>query len=206
MYPELQGQTFKFKYENLPQGSDEEIILRESYRIFKILRNAATHSMDSITIINDRIMAQYNFRNTCFELSITQTGLSFLFTYIIELFTTNNIYTQNHIKAFNCELFNLLKNEISSVKDEFGEGIFPISNTLRLKRWVRYYIENPSFEIKEEHLLKITSPYELKSEFEKEYGVDYLVKLNKNDLYLIPGEVLNNNYELEISGLSYWKL
>ncbi|EKU42043.1 hypothetical protein C518_2997 [Lysinibacillus fusiformis ZB2] len=207
LYPNLQGNSFKYKYERLPSSSDEDIILREIYRIFKILRNAATHSMDSIDISNNTINAQYVFKGTNFKLQITQMGLSLLFTYIMNLFTVDEKYSQNHNSAFNRELFDLIKQEILVIEDEFGLFLTTISENLRLKRWVRYYINNPLFDyIEQQQVLKITSPYLLESEFEKEYGADYLVKLSQNEIYLVPGELLNDQFEIEITKLLNWKL
>lgn len=206
-FPELHGQSFKYKYEHLPSELDDEIIFKECFRIFKLLRNAATHSMNSISVSDENIFARYNFRETDFKLQITQKGISLLFTYILELFSSDTLYTNNHYKAFNRELFDLIKQEIFVITDEFGNELKSISNNIKLKRWVRYYIENPSFELENERKnLKIKTPYELSNDYEKEYGVDYLIKISEDDTYLVPGEVLNEQYEIELSYILEWKI
>jgi hypothetical protein len=206
-YPELQGQSFKYKYENLPCEIDEEIILKECFRIFKLLRNAATHSMNSISVSNGNIIAHYNFRDTAFNLQMTQKGISLLFTYILELFSSKTIYSNNHYKAFNRELFDLIKKEISVLSDEFGCELKSISNSLKLKRWLRYYIENPTFDLNNEtNKLKIYDPYVLSEDYEKEYGVDYLINISDGVTYLIPGELLNDQYEIEFSQITDWEI
>lgn len=207
VFPELQGHTFKYKYENLPFDTDEDIIFKECFRIFKLLRNTATHSMNSISVTEEKIIARYDFRDTNFNLEMTPFGISLLFTYILELFSSKPKYSTNHYKAFNLEIFDLIKKEISVITDEFGSELKPISDNLRLKRWVRYYIKNPSFEIiNETNKLKITTPYELTSDYEKEYRVDYLIKTSEDATYLIPEELLNDQCEIELSYITEWKI
>ncbi|MEX3625359.1 hypothetical protein [Viridibacillus arvi] len=206
-FPELQGQTFKYKYDHLPCESDEDIIFKECFRVFKLLRNAATHSMTSITVTNEKILVQYNFRGTNFYLDITQMGMSLLFTYILESFSPDNRYTNNHRKAFNRELFDRINAEIPGITDEFGTGLNQISEEFRLKKSVRYYLKNPSFILlNESNKLRITTPYELKSEYEQGYSVDYLINMSEDATYLVPSEMLNEQYEITISNIIDWKI
>ncbi|MFT9820715.1 hypothetical protein [Lysinibacillus sp. NPDC056185] len=206
-FPNLQGKSFRYKYIHLPNSSDEEIILKECYRLFKLLRNAATHSMNSITISNDDIVAEYDFNHTNFHLKITSLGISYLFTYVLEPFNSNSLYTQNFFRAFNRELYDLLKQEVSTFSDDFGTELNSISSNLKLRRGVRNYIVNPSYEISNEtSKLKITTPYIKHAIYEKDYGVDYFIKIPESNKYLIPDEVLNDQYEIKLTNLQDWKL
>lgn len=204
-YPALQGQTFRNKYRNLPNSSDDEIILKECFRIFKLLRNAATHSMNSISIIDEDIIADYYFNDTHYNLKITKVGISWLFTYIIELFDSRTSPTLNHSIALKRELFELLKNEISAFSDDFGNGLNPISSDLKLRRIVRYLIKGSPFEINSDKL-KIKKPYKFIETYEKDYGADYLIQVSDNETYLIPGEVLSNDYDIKLADAQNWKL
>lgn len=203
-HTDLQGLTFRNKYMNLPNSSDDEIILKECYRIFKLIRNAATHSMSSISTLNNDIIADYHFNDTHFYLKITKKGMSWLFTYIIELFNSKTTYTSNHSIAFRRELYELLKNEISAFSDDFGNELTPISNDLKLRRVVRYRIKGSPFEISSDKL-KIKKPYKLDETYEKVYGVDYLIE-SEHESYLIPGEVLSDEYDIKITDAQNWIL
>lgn len=206
-FPNLQGQSYRNKYLNLPHNTDKEIILRECYRIYKVLRNVAVHSMNSITVSNEKVVAQYNFNRTNYHLDISNEGVSYLFTYILESFNSNSQYTLNHDKALTRDLYDLIRQGINSFEDEFGIDLEPISNRLKIRSGIRNYIVNASFEINEKkNTLKIITPY-IKSEiYEKEYGVDYLIQLPNTTLYLIPDAVLNGHFEIELTKIDDWRL
>lgn len=203
-YPNLEGQSFYFKYKNLPDNTEEEIMNKEVYRIFKLLRNASIHSMSSVQFSKtNTVHISYNFKSTNYLFEINKQGIELLYTFVFENLRPLNEVTVNHRIGIKRKLYDELLLHITNIQDEFGNMIMPISNnTLRIKRVVRYLVKNPKFILSGNDILKIQSEYRLNTLVEPYYGVDYLVNLN-GKTYLIPQEVMTNN-QLHLSNLNDW--
>ena len=83
--PSTSGQSFKKKYENLPSSNDREIILKETFRLAKIIRNSLVHNLSNSTLSDENLSISYTFQSTPFQLNISKKGL-ILFNSIIYLF------------------------------------------------------------------------------------------------------------------------
>jgi len=67
-YPHLEGQSFAKKYCDLQATNDIEIMIKETYRILKILRNASIHSKNAISVRNNNIIVvDYEYKGTTFK-------------------------------------------------------------------------------------------------------------------------------------------
>lgn len=55
----LEGESFKKRYEKLPSNTNIEHIIKESYRIFKIIRNPLTHNRTSAHTSNSQLNISY---------------------------------------------------------------------------------------------------------------------------------------------------
>lgn len=199
LIPAFEGKSFKQRYQNLPSGSDDEIILKEMYRIMKIFRNAIVHSKGSIDIGSNRYSINYYFHSTNFQLDIEKKTIGQLYS-LIMIF----IKVRNNINSY---ILSLLRNyyddiSITNINDEFGSNLFPISNGLRLKKIRRYRINNPKYQVDNEKL--IIDKYKI-HEMEKSFsGAEYIIPIN-GILYMIPDEVLGEGGEIEISKIDEWK-
>ncbi|MFJ7557571.1 hypothetical protein ACIQXZ_27690 [Bacillus thuringiensis] len=200
-YPYLQGESYRNKYQSLPNSTDDEIILREIFRVFKLFRNASVHSMSSINYDSDKISVSYTYRQTSYNIEISKYGFELLFTYILDILNPLEKFTSHHHTSLNRKIYDEIKREIITFNDEFRAGLLDISNQIRLKRVVRYYIENPKY-LKVDGNIQITSIYELQPMIEDHYGVDYLIELDSLQ-YLIPAEVLNNN-QISTDEMQQW--
>ena len=76
----LVGLSFKGKYDQLKHSSDIEIISKETYRIFKLIRNTIVHNATGI-IINGNSY-KFNYRHpkfsTNFNIDLNKNALSLL--------------------------------------------------------------------------------------------------------------------------------
>lgn len=159
MFPDLQGESFRKKYQKIPKTDDNLIILSQIFRIFKILRNASVHSMNAITINDNVINVSYSFGNTNYELEINKPGLELLYTLVLD-FIDPVVLNEKYSAGLRRTLYDDLKGHIHKLSDEFGHtGLENISSGLRLKRIVRYQVTNPTYEIRDNHLI-INSIYE----------------------------------------------
>lgn len=135
------------------------------------------------------------------RVTISKYGFELLFTYILDILNPLDKFTSHHHTSLNRKIYDEIKREIITFNDEFGVGLLDISNEIRLKRVVRYYIENPKY-LKVDGNVKITSIYELQPMIEDHYGVDYFIELDSLQ-YLIPAEVLNNN-QISTDEMQQW--
>ncbi|MGV3267570.1 hypothetical protein [Cytobacillus pseudoceanisediminis] len=202
-YPDLGGESFHKKYREMPDGTDEQIMFKEIYRILKVLRNASVHSMNSVSLeANHSIVASYTHKGTEFSLNISKNGMELIYTFIFNLINPPMTkLTNNHILGIQRTLFDHIKANITTFSDEFGTDLGEISGELRLKRIVRYYVQNPMF-VKSNDSIKITTEYKLQSDFEIHYGVDYQIQIDDKTAVL-PSEVLIGN-EIPLNNLEIW--
>lgn len=202
-YSQLQGESFRKKYKSLPSITDDEIISKEIFRIFKLLRNASVHSMGSINYCDDKVSVSYTYSQTNYNMEITKHGLTLLFTYIMDILKPLNMLTSQHHSCLNRKMYDEIKEEINIFNDEFGSGLMDISNETRLKRNVRYYVQNPKY-LRTHDNVEITSIYELESMVKDHYGVDYFIEIDSRQ-YLIPAETLNGN-QMSMNEMQQWIL
>lgn len=199
-YPDLVGQSFKSKYKGLPNGTDDEIMFREVYRLLKTLRNAAVHSMNTISIKEDEsITASYTHNGTVFSLDISQLGMNYIYTFIYNYITPQpEELTSNHIKAIQRTIYDSIKQRINSFSDDIGTNLKDISNDLRLGSSRRYIVENPLYEVSP-NVIRIQSIYE-----DGHFPADYLIEHDEKKA-LIPSEVLRNQ-EIDVKDIPIWYL
>ncbi|MGG3801234.1 hypothetical protein [Metabacillus fastidiosus] len=202
-YPALGGESFHKKYKEMPDDTDEQIMFKEIYRLLKVLRNASIHSMNSVSLEADHsIVASYSYRETEFSLNISKNGMELIYTFIFNLINPPiGKLTNNHISGIQRTLFDHINRSVVTFSDEFGSALRDISDGLRLKRIVRYYVQNPMFVISNESI-KITSEYKLHSDLEEHYGIDYQIEVN-DKIAVLPSEVLIDN-KIKLNNLEIW--
>ncbi|PEJ62420.1 hypothetical protein CN906_20710 [Bacillus toyonensis] len=203
-YPNFQGDSFAVKYRKLPDTDDLEIITKEIYRIFKLIRNASVHSMNSVTTTKQDVNVNYQFKQTNFKLEISKEGISILNGLLLRLISPLNKLTQSHHMHICRSMYKELSKEITCFQDDRGTGLKGISySPLKLMWRQREYIKNPNYEVVIDTILFKTI-YEL-TEYEIEaVGVDYLIEVDSQK-YLIPAEIIHNN-QIKIDDIYIWKL
>ena len=63
IFPEMEGKTFKYKYENLPKNNNIEIMFSQIYRILKLYRNATVHHINGISITEKYLKINFDHMN-----------------------------------------------------------------------------------------------------------------------------------------------
>lgn len=204
-YPNLEGQSFAKKYIDLRASNDMEIMIKESYRVLKILRNASIHSRNAISVGNDNvIIVNYQYRGTNFRIDMSKNCLELIYSLIFLLIEDKNypsIYMEGLVRTY----YDNIKSSITYISDDFGiNNLVCISPGLRLKRIVRYNVVNPNIVIDSGEQTVNINKHQL-HEMEKEhYSSDYKIIVN-GKCYLIPDEILGANSILNFNDLTPWE-
>jgi len=203
-YPNLDGLSFKRRYEGLPSTNNFENIFREVYRVLKLIRNATIHNRSSLNRDESGVQLRYTHRNTNFEFNCSSKAISILNTIVILLaksFDVRDKYTETLLVAY----FNDLTIEVSNISDEFQNSLLPITVPFTFKWSVRYRITNPKFNYYfETNSYKLENRYKI-NENEVYASDEYILHIHE-DKYLIPGEVINENGEFTKRELLKWKV
>lgn len=207
IYSQLEGKSFKERYENIENINDIDIILKEIYRILKLIRlklirNATIHSRSAISVTNDIYIIDYDFRNTRFYLRISKKSFENLISLVLFIIKMKNseVIINEYLVAILRTYYKELYNEII-INDEFSNQLLNISSSICLKNLRRYRVLNPRYEIigSSVKIVPLKIP-----EGEREYSAaDYIIEINSKK-YLIPQEALINN-TIELKDLSKWE-
>lgn len=188
--PNLEGESFKYKYDNLPTSTDEELVLKNVYRIFKTLRNSIVHNISSTNISSGNINISYSFRNTLFSVSCDLKTISNLYTivYMIANAIGNTYREKTYLRTFYSELISniTLQDEITANLDSLTDTfIFQSISRIRIELLeTQYELKNNTITFKNEYLAgKRSQPY---------LNVDLSFSIN-NIKYLIPEELITNH-------------
>ncbi|AST97677.1 hypothetical protein [Shouchella clausii] len=203
-YPELSGKSFSHRYRNLPSSNDQEIILKECYRILKLLRNASAHNKNSISYNDEFVCVSYQFGGKDYKLKIKKYGLELIYSCLLKIYLDFDKMLPNEYRTGLARTYydDILEN-ISLFSDDEDTNLMSISQeNLRIKRNVRYRIKKPEIEeLNELNGLRIITTYASNEEImaRDEFLIEY-----KNKAYLVPAEVLDNDNKIQISELKKW--
>lgn len=204
-YPYLEGDSFRKKYLKLPSTNDKEIIIREIYRILKIIRNATIHSRNSIELKDgNNLVVGYirgiNNKSTYFELSISKFGLELIYTLIL-LYLDQGKYCDAHQLGLLRTIYDDILSNISKISDDIdNKNLINLSSRIRLNRIQRYVILNPDYIIdSDKGIIEIH-----KSKFQDD-AIDYIIQYEDNR-YIIPDEILSEKGIIKITDMKEWIL
>ncbi len=202
-HPDLEGQSFKRRYEQLPVLNNRDQIFKEIYRILKLLRNATIHNRSSLNIGEHGVELSYTNRGTSFDLRCSKRAVTLLNT-IVVLFIKTKDSQSEYANQYLYSYFNKLVSEISLIADEFSNNLNPISGLIHIETTVRYRITNTVFNYdsdNKEYKLDLHRPLES----EPWASDEYLFSINGVD-YLVPGEVIGDDGSLPEVDLPKWKM
>lgn len=197
-YPKAEGETFRKKLDIISADSNTGIIEKNFFRIFKVIRNAMTHSMDSIQIKDHSTEISYTFKGTKYYMYISDNALIMLYTAVLMLI--ENTIEDNRGKVFKEGLLAYYYDQIIStliIEDDVKDIEELPRNVIRLNPKNRALITNPQYSIKDSYI-RIEN-----AAFEKSYSRDFVV-MYQNEKYIIPSEVLSDSI-ISIDDLQKWK-
>ena len=197
MYANAEGKNFKAKYDLIKCNDNIGIITKAFYRIFKIIRNAMTHSINSIRIEQNNNIIDYTFKGTRFYLEISDKSLVELYTATILLLDCR-ISEKRGLKFkegilsyyYNRIMGRItIKDDISSSND-FTQLMYELNPRREIVVNAVYSIEDNKIKIKNA---------ELDNTEIRDFAITY-----NNKCYVIPIEILESNC-INISNLVEWE-
>jgi hypothetical protein len=194
-YDYLQGKSYKQKHDSLPVSNNIEVIQKSFFRIFKLIRNAITHSANSITYSNNRTIINYVFNSTNFKLEISDEALIQLYTATLLLMDDNfetdrGEYMKEGLLKWYYD--KILRDIVISDDCSFTS----LPNIVSLNP-MRNIIVNPEFHVHDNDLVIENS------KFPREINRDFAINYNEA-CYVIPQEHLLN-FSIPINDLHKWK-
>lgn len=148
-YHLTEGASFREHYNNLPDDTPIEIIEKNCYRIFKIIRNGIQHNLSNVNYNDDGYNINYCHRNTSFALQISKNGVRYLYTLIMNIIKgqIGGMYgkyrTSGHYDGIMYTLYTDMLDEIKQISDDIGTRPSDIPNRLKLRAFVRYPGSSP---------------------------------------------------------------
>lgn len=197
IYPTAEGRSFKAKYDLIKCDDNIGIITKAFYRIFKLIRNAMTHSIDSIKIEQNNNIIDYIFKGTRFYLEISDKSLVELYTATIILLDCK-ISEKRGLK-FKEGILSYYYNQIIekiTIKDDISQNNDFIQLTYQLNPR-REIVVNAVYSI-EDNKIKIKN-----AELDNTEKRDFAIKYN-DKCYVIPIEVLERSC-INIGKLLEWE-
>jgi len=202
IFPNLEGKTFKYKYEKLPRNNYIEIMFSQIYRILKLYRNATVHNINGISITQEHLKINFMHRNMNIRylFIITHKGIEIIEDMLLCYFYyKQRNYSYNYkeylLYSFYCDILN----EIESFNDEFIESM--IINSIKINRYERFNCNSIKYEISNSKII-FNIPKNL---IDNNYAIDINISIDGN-LYIIPIEVLNNQNIISTIELKKFKL
>ena len=202
IYPESEGLSFKKRYLNLPETNSIEIVMKEIYRIFKLIRNSLVHSRDSFNISDSTIDISYRHNQTKFELICKTSVLQYINSIVIAL-SRNVRVSDKYFELYLLSYYHEIIKGIDLFSDDIAMPLKNLTPSLKFKHRVRYRVPV------EMDISKRSGEIELPdfslNENEHWAGIDYVVQ-STSGRYIIPNEMLGGRKTIDQALISAWKV
>ncbi len=196
--PDMEGDNFLEKYKKLSAANDSSIMIKEIFRLLRILRNAAIHSRTAISVDNNKIEATTNDS----KLHLRIVGLELIYTFVMLLIQESNS-SEEYKTSLLRTYFADIRQAIILLQDKFGSHFADISTVPRLKRGVRYRVLNPVYQVDSDSQSLLIKKQVLNGS-EVEYAdYEYVLKID-NTSYLIPNEILDGSGKIGLEDIKKW--
>lgn len=199
-HPDMEGKSYKKKYENLPATGDFDLILRQLFRVAKVVRNALVHKPSAFSVSEGSVAVGYTYGNTSFSVKMSAEALTNFYTMIVMYLKAdmgNGSYFLGIIRSI---YWNFLAG-LGSFSDEFGSSLEQPSAGTIIKPHVRQVFLNPKHKA-ENARIHIIIP---EKKIQEREGMDFQISYDGDD-FLIPSEALDSDFSISEHDLvSNWK-
>ncbi|WP_264932322.1 hypothetical protein [Paenibacillus sp. LS1] len=206
IYPELEGKSYLRKLLKLEENrSLDGQVLHDSFRLYKLLRNATIHNTSSINL-NDAgdLKIRYTFNGTEYEMEITSVGLGYQNTLIYDLIDPFERRSSTYSNAFRLSLLTMVRIGIHKFNDEKGNlEDMATRDTLPLATGRRYRLDQTHIE-RRGNLVVVKNPYSPNPSIASFSGVDYTFTLDGH-AYFVPSEALDK-HTISLEKLKDWQM
>ena len=193
-YHLAEGASFREHYNNLPDNTPIEIIEKNCYRIFKIIRNGIQHNLSNVNYNAGSYNISYYHRNTLYALQISKNGVRYLYTLIMNIIKRQieGMYgkyrTSGHYDGIMYSLYTDMIKEITQISDDIGTSLSVIPSGLKLRTFVRYSVENPTILEEDDTSIIFHHIENNGTDDESSNQYNYSTDYNYKD-YLLPQEI-----------------
>lgn len=198
-HPDMEGKSYRQKYEGLPFAGDYDLMLRELFRVAKLMRNALVHNPSSFEIADEHVNIGYTYGKTDFRLKMSTEALASFYTAIV-MYLKGDIGRGNYFLGLMRSIYTDTLAGIKDFNDDLGNALLAPPLGIKMKSGNRLICSNLQHEISE-GLVRIHAP---DGKLQPREGMDFHVRHNGND-FLIPLEALNEDRMISESDLvAYW--
>lgn len=200
MHPGMEGKSYRQKYEDLPASGDYDLILRELFRVSKVIRNALVHNPSSFDIANGQVNIDYTRGKINFRMGMSMEALAGFYTAIV-MYLKGDMGRGNYFLGIMRSIYSNVLMGIKVFNDEFGNALEKPSSGIKMKWHTRLVHSNPQHHVNEGRI-RILHPDRKLQPWE---GLDFHIKHN-SDEFLIPLEALNEDLSIsELDLVNNWK-
>lgn len=190
------GGNFKARYRQLPESTDKDIIFKETYRIFRKLRNTVIHSNININI--DITNNKVDFDG----LILSIDTIYWLYSLSCELLSSNKeVYISEayHIGVLRY-YYNRIVTDLQNCgyTDDVPISFLTISSEIQIIVTLRYLVKNAKYLVLEDYLC--FDMYNCGYDY---YKADYEI-IYDNNIYRVPEEALSENNMINLSYIGLW--
>lgn len=199
-YPDMEGKSYLDKCKDLPVQGDFNIMLRQLYRVAKVIRNALVHNQSSLTFTKEHVNVDYRRGKHQFALKMSLDSFSSFRTAIV-MYVKGDMGKGNYFLGLMRSFYGNIVAGTSEFSDELSSSLERPSSGLKMKRSVRQVVMNPPYE---SCGVMLRFPF-AEREIPDWEGMDiYLVK--NGEEFLVPREALDENMSiLESELIADWK-
>jgi len=199
-HPELEGKSYRQKYLNLPIQGDYNLILRQLFRMAKIVRNSLIHNQSSFAIADGHISVDYTHHQQQFCLKMSWEAFNDFHTAIV-MYVKGDMGKGNYFLGIMRSVYASILAGITQFNDEFGDALEQPMTGIKMKRYVRQVILHPPYEKFDDALRFPGAAFQI-AEWEE---ID-LYFIHNGMEYLLPREALDKNLSItEHDLISNWK-
>jgi len=199
-HPQLEGKSFSQKYKSLPRENDYNLILRELYRVSKVIRNSLVHNPSSFKILNGYLDVNYSFKETNFRVKISLDSLNSFYTSLV-MYIKGDLGKGNYFLGILRSIYREILEGMSEFADEFEYVLCTPSGGLEILPHVREVILKPEYIITNDYLqIKVNE-----TRAPEWQGTDFYLVHEEKDI-LVPKEALDQELKINRRALlDDWK-
>lgn len=200
VHPDIEGKGYREKYESLPAQGDFNLILRQLFRVAKVIRNALVHNQSSFSISSGYVNVDYQRGKNHFSLRMSEDAFKDFQTAIV-MYVKGDMGKGNYFLGIMRSIYANILAGTPHFKDEFGNALEKPSGDIRIKPHIRQVVLRPPYETSGE-VLRFAIAERQMPEWE---GMDIYIVHNDEE-FLIPREVLDEDFSIaECDLIANWK-
>jgi hypothetical protein len=189
-YPDLEGKSYHQKYKHFSASSDFEVILRQLFRVAKVIRNALVHNHSAFSIIDGHVNVNYTHNKTDFSVQMTTEALTDFYTSVV-MYLKGDMGKGNYFLGIVRWIYWNFSAGIKDFSDEFGRTLDQPSANIKIKPYVRQLVLHPQHEVSG-GLIRIIIPAPQLQAWE---SMDFYIEHN-GEGYLVPLEALDKTISI----------